>query len=242
MTKSRVGLVVGLLVVLGLLILGGGWFVPRYLAARHFCQRGDTAAETYGNGLLRVLEIRKNFGDEDAERLRGSGWANFYPLTHLSFDDVAFQNTLPIREIPELEYFFINGSPDKNAIMDETSLANILRGKRLQLVSFTKTWIPRKLLESAPRYRFASVWLNEVPLSDDDLERFLCLEETESLYLISVPVTQKTIDKIAAEGARLKTLYLWGIPLENLDLDRLKALKSLEELNVKENAEPIPGP
>ena len=233
MTKSRVGWMVGLLVVLVLLVLGGGWFMSRYLAARHFDQREDTVTETYGNGLLRLLEIRKNFGDEDAVRLRGSGWTNFYPLTHLSFDDVAFQNTIPIREIPELEYFFINGSPDKNAIMDETSLANILKGKRFKLVSFTKTWIPPKLLESAPRYRFAGVWLDEVPLSDDDLDRFLCLEETESLHLISVPITQKTIDKIATEGVRLKVVFLWGVPLENLDLAGLKALKSLEELNIK---------
>lgn len=225
--KRRCFCIAGILLLLAV-VTGGVWAWQLYSAVSYFCNREDVVVNTYPNGMILCLEFRSSFTDEDVTQLQRLGFFSVYPLECLYFSNVKFENTIPIPEISILKNLTIVGSPD----MDETSLENLLTGKRLIGVTLLERSLPQTLLKRELRLSLQSVWLDEVPISDEEFDHLFSLSETKSLVLNLIPIGKPTIEKILAEGSHIEELTLRGILLTDEDREKLKLLRSIKSLRL----------
>lgn len=195
-----------------------------YAAVSYFQNRDDVNLVMYDElPLPLVIEFRGKFQDKDVQMLSWICSSRIYPLTQISFDGCEFCNTIPIPEMPTLTAFIIIGHNrlKPQVLIDETSLMNILKNKRLAL-TLVETDIPENLIKQMPRYSLKYLWLDMVPLTDEEFDSLFSLCETEGLLLRAIPVTAKTLKKIAREGKNLKEVKLLDLGFTEDDLKVLR--------------------
>lgn len=198
--------------------VAGGIYVWRlYEAVSYFQNREGVVAGTYRNGLFHYLEIPNSIQDEDIAMLQRLVSFKVYPLTYLAFNETEFRNTIPVPEIPSLKYLTIVGGCSK-LFIDETSLTNLLKGENLVSLQLVETSIPENLLKQSPRYSFQTIWLYDVPITDEEFDRFFSLQKTRCLVLASVPLTRQTLEKLSKEGCYLKEIKFQDLPFTEEDL------------------------
>lgn len=240
----------------------GGYVWTLFAPALYFRSCENVDIETYPNGLIRHIQLRGEVTEEDVAHLRPLRFRCFYPIrmeiNYANFIMISHENTTwrsplepcvttsktscdkgfskrdeldnvtPLPRIPAMDTLVVIGSS-----LSETSWRNLLGGRGLKSLTILETVLPQNLIDSAPHYALESVWLDEVPLSDDNFDKLFSLQKTETLVLVSLPITQKTIQKICREGDHLREILLMNIPISEEDLKSLKSLKSLRDLKVK---------